>query len=169
MERKMTLAAGPTNSASQAARARVLLVGSSGGHLTQLVALRPWWAALDRSWVTFGTLDARTSLEGERVHWAYHPTTRNAGNLIRNTILAVKVLRTECPHLVVSTGAGVAVPFFIVARLFGIPTAYIEVYDRVDTKTLTARLCKPFTTLFCVQWEEQRALYPDAEIIGLLL
>ena len=149
--------------------ARVLLVGSSGGHLTQLVALRPWWGALQRTWVTFSTLDARTLLEGERVQWAYHPTTRNALNLVRNAALAVRVLRGERPHLVVSTGAGVALPFFVVARLLGIPTAYIEVYDRIDTKTLTARLCRPFTSVFCVQWEEQKALYPDAQVIGLLL
>jgi UDP-N-acetylglucosamine:LPS N-acetylglucosamine transferase len=79
------------------------------------------------------------------------------------------VLRDERPHLVVSTGAGVALPFFVVARLLGIPTAYIEVYDRIDTRTLTARLCRPFTSLFCVQWEEQRVLYPGAHVIGLLL
>jgi UDP-N-acetylglucosamine:LPS N-acetylglucosamine transferase len=103
------------------------------------------------------------------VRWAYHPTTRNAGNLARNALLAVRVLRDERPHLVVSTGAGVALPFFVVARLLGIPTAYIEVYDRIDTRTLTARLCRPFTSLFCVQWEEQRVLYPDAHVIGLLL
>lgn len=148
---------------------RVLLVGSSGGHLTQLLALRPWWGPLERTWVTFGTLDARTLLDGERVHWAYHPTTRNAANLMRNAVLALRVVRGERPHVVVSTGAGVALPFFVVARLLGIPTAYIEVYDRIDSRTLTARLCRPFTSLFCVQWEEQRALYPDAQVIGLLL
>ena len=27
----------------------VLLVGSSGGHLAQLLALRPWWADEDRA------------------------------------------------------------------------------------------------------------------------
>jgi UDP-N-acetylglucosamine:LPS N-acetylglucosamine transferase len=125
--------------------------------------------SLQRTWVTFSTLDARTLLDGERVRWAYHPTTRNAGNLARNALLAVRVLRRERPHLVVSTGAGVALPFFVVARLLGIPTAYIEVYDRIDTRTLTARLCRPFTSLFCVQWEEQRVLYPEAHVIGLLL
>ena len=158
-----------TKPSAAADPARVLLVGSSGGHLTQLVALRPWWGSLQRTWVTFSTLDARTLLDGERVRWAYHPTTRNAGNLARNALLAVRVLRDERPHLVVSTGAGVALPFFVVARLLGIPTAYIEVYDRIDTRTLTARLCRPFTSLFCVQWEEQRVLYPDAHVIGLLL
>jgi UDP-N-acetylglucosamine:LPS N-acetylglucosamine transferase len=147
----------------------VLLVGSSGGHLAQLVALEGWWSGLERHWVSFDTPDAVGLLAGEPVTWAHHPTTRNARNLLRNTLLAARVLRRERPALVVSTGAGVALPFFVLARLVGARTAYVEVYDRLDTRTLTARLCRPFTDVFCVQWEEQRRLYPDAELIGGLL
>ena len=37
----------------------MLLVCSSGGHLAQLVKLRPWWEQHDRTWVCFDTTDAR--------------------------------------------------------------------------------------------------------------
>jgi UDP-N-acetylglucosamine:LPS N-acetylglucosamine transferase len=146
-----------------------LLVGSSGGHLTQLWALRPWWQEWDRTWVTFDTPDATSTLAAEEVVWAHHPTTRNIPNLLRNAVLAWRVLRKTRPTIVVSTGAGVAVPFFVLARLMRIPTAYIEVYDRVDSATLTARLCRPFTSLMCVQWDEQQSLYRDSKVIGGLL
>src|SRR3954468_11470990 len=59
---------------------RVLLVGSSGGHLAQLLALRSWWADRNRVWVTFPLSDARSQLAGEEVVWAHHPTTRNLRN-----------------------------------------------------------------------------------------
>lgn len=148
----------------------VLLVGSSGGHLTQLWSLRPWWQKLDRTWVTFDTPDAVSLLDGEeRVVWAHHPTTRNVRNLLLNLGLAWRMLRRERPDLVVTTGAGVALPFFALARLRRIPTVYIEVFDRIDSSTLTAKLCQPFTTLNCVQWDEQRELFPDASVIGALL
>jgi Oligosaccharide biosynthesis protein Alg14 like len=146
-----------------------LLVGSSGGHLAQLWALRPWWHDWDRTWVTFDTPDAVSTLDDEEVVWAYHPTTRNIPNLLRNAGLAWRVLRKTRPTIVVSTGAGVAVPFFVLARLMRIPTAYIEVYDRIDSSTMTGRLCRPFTSLMCVQWEEQRSLYRDTKVIGGLL
>jgi len=68
--------------------------------------------------------------------------------------------------VVVSDGAGVAFPFFIVARVMRVPTVYLEVYDRIDSPTLTGKLCRPFTSLFVVQWEEQRRFYPDARVIG---
>jgi len=146
-----------------------MLVCSSGGHLAQLVRLRPWWAQHDRVWVTFDTPEVASVLEGERVVWAYHPTTRNAPNAARNLGLAWRSLRRERPDVVVSDGAGVAVPFFFVAKLLGIRTVFVEVVDRMTSRTLTGRLVYPIADLFCVQHEEQRSLYPRAESIGPLL
>ncbi len=148
---------------------RVLLVGSGGGHLAQLIALQPWWQGKDRAWVCFDGHDARDLLSAERVTWAYSPTTRNVPNLVRNFFLAIRVLRSEAPDVVVSTGAGVAVPFFLIARLRGIPTVYVEVIDRVSSRTLTGRLVRPLTSAFCVQWQEQAELYPGSIVIGPLL
>jgi UDP-N-acetylglucosamine:LPS N-acetylglucosamine transferase len=147
----------------------LLLVGSSGGHLAQLWALGPWWREHRRTWVTFDTPDAISLLRAERTIWAYSPTTRNLWNLIRNAGLAWRTLRSNRPDMVVSTGAGVAVPFFVLAWLMRIPTVYIEVYDRIDSATLTARLCRPFTTLMCVQWQEQQPLHRHCVVIGQLL
>jgi len=159
----------PTSATSGGRGQRVLLVGSAGGHLAQLMALRPWWETRERFWVTFSLSDAQSLLAGERVAWAYHPTTRNLVNLLRNFALAWRVLRAERPDVVVSTGAGVALPFFALGRLLGVRTVYLEVYDRIDSKTMTARLCRPFTDLFCVQWDEQLAVWPDATVVGALL
>ncbi|HEX2575984.1 MAG TPA: PssD/Cps14F family polysaccharide biosynthesis glycosyltransferase [Aquihabitans sp.] len=147
----------------------VLLVGSAGGHLAQLVRLAPWWQAHDRTWVTFDKPDARSLLADEDVVWAHHPTTRNVPNLVRNLVLAVREVRRRRPSVVVSTGAGVALPFFVIARVLGIPTVYVEVFDRIDSPTLTGRLCRPFTTRFCVQWPEQQVLYRGSVVIGPLL
>lgn len=150
--------------------APVLLVGSSGGHLAQLLALAPWYENRARTWVTFRTPDATSLLAGESdVVWAHHPTTRNIRNLVRNAFLAVSVLRRREVSAVITTGAGVALPFVALARLRGIPTVYIEVYDRIDTATLTARLCRPFLSAMLVQWEEQRRMYPEATVVGNLL
>ena len=148
---------------------KAMLVCSSGGHLAQLLNLRPWWSELERVWVTFETPEVESLLDGERVLWARHPTTRNLPNAGRNLLLAWRSLRRERPDVVVSDGAGVAVPFFLVAKVLGIHTVYIEVVDRVAMRTLTGRLCYPMTDLFCVQHEEQRRLYPRAEPIGPLL
>jgi hypothetical protein len=45
---------------------------------------------------------------------------------------------------------------------------YLEVYDRIDSRTMTGRLVRPFASRFCVQWPEQRDLYPGSELVGPL-
>jgi len=154
---------------AEAGSIRVGLVGSSGGHLAQLLALRPVWERWDRFWVTFPTPDAESLLEGERVYWCYHPTNRNVPNLLRNTVLAADVLRRERPTHLLSTGAAVAVPFFYLGRLTGAQTIYIEVIDRVAAPTLTARIVRPVTRHLLVQWPEQLRLYRNAQLLGPLL
>lgn len=146
-----------------------MLVCSNGGHLLQMERLRPWWERQDRLWVSFRQRDAESVLRDERTVWAFHPTQRNVLNLLRNLRLAWRTLRRERPDVVVSTGAGVAPPFFLVARLLGIRTVFIEVYDRVDSPTVTGRLCYPLSDLFILQWEEQRRFYPKGRVIGVLL
>lgn len=148
---------------------RVLLACSTGGHLGQLEALKPWWSEHERHWVTFDKPDAQALLAEEAVSWAFHPTTRNIPNLLRNFTVAWRVLRSFRPDVVVSTGAAVAVPIFYLARLLGMRTVYIEVYDRIESATMTGRLCRPVTDLFLVQWPEQRRLYRGAQVVGELL
>lgn len=151
-----------------AERRRVLFVCSAGGHLSQLLQLRPWWDNHDRKWVTFDLSDARSKLAGEDMVAAHYPTTRSVSNTIRNFRLAQSVIKEWEPDIVISNGAGVAVPFFAVAKRAGVPTVYLEVYDRVDSRTMTGRLVRPLTTKFCVQWPEQQKLYPGSELTGLV-
>ena len=53
---------------------KVCLVGSSGGHLTHLYMLKPFWKDKDHFWVTFDKEDARSRLEGEKMYPCYYPT-----------------------------------------------------------------------------------------------
>ncbi|MDH2443054.1 UDP-N-acetylglucosamine--LPS N-acetylglucosamine transferase [Amnibacterium sp. CER49] len=145
---------------------KILLVASTGGHLAQLLTMREWWSQHERHWVTFQKPDAIAALEDEAVTWAHHPVTRNLPNAMRNLGLAVTTLRRLRPDVVVSTGAGVSLPFFVVARLLRIHTVYLEVFDRIDSPTLTGRLSYPISDAMCGQWPQQRAIYPEALVIG---
>ena len=148
---------------------RILLACSSGGHLRQLAVLKPWWSKHERHWMTFDTADALSILADEDTTWAYHPTARNIPNLVRNLGRTLKVLRRFKPDVIVSTGSAIAVPLFFWAKLLGIRTVFIEVYDRIDNATLSARIVRPITDLFLVQWEEQQKLYKGWVVAGGLL
>ena len=141
---------------------KVCLVGSSGGHLTHLYMLKPFWQDKERFWVTFNKEDANSILEGEQVYHCYYPTNRSLKALLINTRLAWKVLRKERPDVIVSSGAAVAVPFFYLGKLFGMKTIYIEVFDRIDKPTMTGKMVYPVTDRFIVQWEEMKQVYKNA-------
>lgn len=145
---------------------KVCLVGSSGGHLTHLYMLKPFWQDKERFWVTFDKEDARSLLKNEKMYSCHYPTNRNLKNLFRNTILAWKILRKEKPDLIISSGAAVAVPFFYLGKLFGAKLAYIEVFDRIDAPTMTGKMVYPITDTFIVQWEEMKKVYPKAINLG---
>lgn len=148
---------------------KVALVASAGGHLAQLIALDKFWKEHERTWSTFDLPEVKDALAGEKVDFVYFPTTRNIPNAIRNLGVAWKVLRQEKPDAVISTGAAVAVPFFIIAKLLGIKTVFIECYDRITMPTLSARICYPMSDLFLVQWDEQKKAFPEAVNIGAIL
>ena len=95
-----------------------------------------------------------------------HPTNRNIKNLIRNTVVAWKVLRKEKPDLIISSGAAVSVPFFYLGKIFGAKLIYIEVFDRIDKPTMSGKMVYPIVDKFIVQWDEQLKVYPKAVNLG---
>ena len=145
---------------------KVCLVGSSGGHLAHLYMLKPFWKSKDRFWVTFDKEDARSLLDGEMVYPLYFPSNRSLKALIINTWRALKILPKEKPDLIISSGAAGAVPFFWIGKLFGAKTIYIEVFDRIDTSTISGKMCYPVTDKFIVEWDEMLDVYPKAENLG---
>lgn len=134
---------------------KLLLVCSAGGHLLQMQGLlEPVFSHYARHWVCLAKADSRSLLKDETVTWAYGPTNRNIINLLRNLVLAWRVLRRERPSCIISTGAGVAVSFLWLGRLLGSHVIYIESFARSHGLSLTGRLVKPFVHEFIVQHEQ---------------
>jgi beta-1,4-N-acetylglucosaminyltransferase len=147
-------------------RTEVLLVCSSGGHLVQLVSLAPAWEGLTRVWVSFDKSDVRSLLADENVIHAHGPTNRSIVNLFRNLWLAQRTLRRHRPRVLVTTGAGVAVPFAWLARLSGTTVVYVESFTRIDSISLSCRLIRPFADRVYVQWPEAAHLVKGARYAG---
>ena len=72
---------------------------------------------------------------------------------------AWRILRREQPTTLVSTGAEIAIPFFVVARMLGIRTIFIESWCRVRTASGTGRFLYGFADVFFVQWPQLLAVY----------
>jgi UDP-N-acetylglucosamine:LPS N-acetylglucosamine transferase len=147
----------------------VVLACSAGGHLLQLLALREAWAGRDVLWVTDDTSDARSLLAGERVVYAHWPTARNARTAAKNLRLAWEVIGRERPRVLVTTGAGTAVPFAWVARLRGARLVYVESLTRIEQPSLSLRLLAPFADRVYVQWPELARRVRRARFAGTVI
>jgi UDP-N-acetylglucosamine:LPS N-acetylglucosamine transferase len=148
---------------------RVLLVCSPGGHLQQMLALEPAWRDFDRSWVTLQGPDVDYLLRDEEVDLGHGPTNRSIANLFRNLALARRVLRRRRPDAVISTGAALAVPVFLVGKLMGVRLVYVESVTRTSSLSLSGRIVYPLADRFFTQWPEAAAGRKKAEYAGGIL
>ncbi len=149
---------------------KLCLVASSGGHLMELFSLRDAWQDCDeRVWVTFPTQDALSLLENEEVRWAYYPTNRNLWNLVRNIGFAWQFLRQYKPDVIISTGAGVGVPFIWIGAILNIQTIFIESITFTNQRSLSGKLVYSIVDRYLVQWPELAEKYSKAQYRGQVL
>jgi beta-1,4-N-acetylglucosaminyltransferase len=134
----------------------VLLVCSAGGHLMEMLTLEPAYSDCDTTWVTLPGADVDHLLQGREVELAHGPTNRSILNLLRNLRVAWRVIRRRRPDVILSTGAGIAVPFFVVGRLFGCRQIYVESLTRTQGLSMTGKLAYPFIDEVFVQWPVQQ-------------
>jgi len=72
--------------------------------------------------------------------------------LLRNLRLAWDVVRQERPDAILSTGAALAVAFFLVGKLHRVRLVYVESLTRTNSLSLSGKLVYPLADAFFVQW-----------------
>ena len=127
---------------------RTLLVASEGGHLAQLHLLSERMGTADeRVWVTFDTLQSRSLLAGQEVHFAPFAGTRDLIGTMRAAAWARHFLQGNHFDTVVSTGASIALAVLPLAARSGADCFYIESATRTSGPSLTGRLLTPFRSI----------------------
>ena len=147
-------------------RPKIGLVCSHGGHLTELLELQPAFEGFDTFYFCY---DADTT---RRLEHAYLTPNRpySPFHVAKNFVRLWSIFNDERPDFVVSTGAEIAIPAFIIAKLKRIPTLYIECGAQVTTPSITGRLLVHLADTFFVQWPElaerygKNAAYPGSLI-----
>ena len=155
------------------ARVSICLAASGGGHLRQLLDLRPFWDAHDAFFVTEPTPLARQLAEEHVVHLVPHFAfgqfrARPAWSVIRTALRNLKDARRAIaagrPDLVISTGAGSVFFTVLLAKLRGAKFILIESFARFESPSLFSRLTHRFANAIFVQSERLSHIWPDAEV-----
>lgn len=119
-----------------------MLAASTGGHLDQLIQLRPRLGRLgeDVIWATFDTPQSRSRLAGETVVFVPAIAPRDYRSLAQSYRRANRILREHQISALVSTGSAIALSFMPVARARSIECHYVESAARSLGPSLTGRL-----------------------------
>jgi UDP-N-acetylglucosamine--N-acetylmuramyl-(pentapeptide) pyrophosphoryl-undecaprenol N-acetylglucosamine transferase len=147
----------------------VHLVCSPGGHLDLLVALRGALGDRERAWVTApGARAGDLASGGERVRLVplFGRSPRRA---LANLRAALGIVVRDRPRLVVTSGAGVVVPFCLLAHLFGARLVFVETMARVNALSLSGRVLSRVADRVLVQWPELAATVPRATVCRPIL
>lgn len=143
---------------------KIALVSSVGGHLTELLRLTSTLPG-EKVWVLN---DATPILPPEVAPYRVAHAERDL-RVLWNLVEMAAIFARERPDVLLSVGAGPAVPAAVVARLAGIPVVYVEPSSAVRELTLTGRIMRYLANVFFVQSEELAKTHRWARFAGSLL
>ncbi len=147
---------------------KIAIAASAGGHLTEVLQVSQAWTRHSRFFVSDARENAKALAEKERVFFVEVPR-RNPFKLLKNIFQSLKIAFDEKPDIVISTGADVAVPFCLWAKLFGAKIVFVESLARIREPSLSGKIMYMFADLFLVQWKENLEFFPNAEFHGAVV
>jgi len=156
---------------------RICLAASGGGHVRQLLDLKPVWSEHDVVFVTEPTALGETLALECPTHFVTHVAVGQAklGRPFemlrcawRNFRESYRVIRKERPEVVISTGAGAVFSTLFWARLHGAKLIVIESFARFDRPSLFMRIAAPLAHRSIVQSAKLAARFPRALVFDPL-
>ena len=147
---------------------KICFVSSSGGHWEELMCLKTISEKNESFYVTEEGGQAQDA-NLEKIYTVPQINRHEKSwviQLIKLLFNASKILKKENPSVVITTGALIAFPFCLIAKLKGCKVIYIESFARVYNGSLTGKIVYRFADLFLVQWKPLLSVYPKAIYVG---
>lgn len=145
----------------------ILLTSSTGGHRKQLDIISEF---LSKKGLDVSLLVEEVDSTGASQSNYLKVLNRRKFNLpfviLRNMYTSYKVIKKRNPKYIVSTGAGSTVLVCIIGKLLNKKIIYFESFAKINSKTMSGRICYYISDVFYVQWESMLKHYPKARFKG---
>ena len=141
---------------------------SSGGHLEQLLMLRPIMEKYDSFIVTEKT-SYKITVKNKKIYYMHQVNRKERLFplwMIINVFKAFEILIKERPNIIITTGVLAMIPLCFLVKLTGGKLIYLESFAKVTSATETGKLLYKFADQFYVQWEPMKKIYPKAIYLG---
>jgi len=147
---------------------KVLFISSTGGHLFELMQLKPLFEKYDYHIITEKNKTneyLKEEYKGRISYLPYGTRSKLFTYIFKYFYLCLKTIYLYIkirPKYIVTTGTHTAGPMCYFGKIFGSKIIYIETIANINSKTATGKLIYPIADLFIVQWEEMKKIYPKA-------
>lgn len=155
------------------ANPKLCLVCTRGGHLAQMLKLERVFAHRPHFLIT-------TKSEGQQEELTHfrkiyfvadineNRWLKNPFKFVLSVLQTLRIFIAERPEFLISTGSGIAVPAFLLARLFGTKSVFVEDCARTRSVSWAGIVCYRLGNLFFVQHPGLVKKLPRAIYAGAL-
>lgn len=146
---------------------KICCISSHGGHLHELSEAIKGVSG-NMYWVTYRTKHTEVLLKDKPHYFIIDPVTSRP-KFIFNAIQSLYHILRERPRVIISTGAGIAIPSMLLGKfLIGSKIIYIESAAAVIEPSKSGSFIYKYADLFLIQWETLKEFYPNAKYVGVL-
>jgi len=145
---------------------RVLFVCNKGGHYSEMLALRNLFEVYDTRLLVNMKSDHCLSVKYIKM---WFPANNSRIGVFLGFFQCFFVWASFRPQVIITTGAGLAVPIFLWGKLFGSKLIFIESRARIYSKSSAGKFLEPLCDKIVVQWPEMLNVYKKAEYWGVLV
>jgi len=144
----------------------IVATSSGGGHLAELRASLPNSATNRIVYITSRNRHTYESLSSCKRYFIVDPHNSKFKYLV-NFFQAFFLFLILRPRLIISTGAGISIPFMMIGKFFGSKVVFIETGARIYSTSKTGKFMYQYADRFFVQYETLLEKYPKATLGSL--
>ncbi|UCC30683.1 MAG: hypothetical protein JSU86_00095 [Phycisphaerales bacterium] len=148
---------------------KICVVASAGGHLSQILRLAESYRHRPHFFVTTGHMVTGELGERAKVYVVPEANRQNPLRLLKIVYTAIRLMVSEQPNVVISTGAAPGCLFCLIGKLLRARVIWIDSLANVERMSLSGRIVSPFADLLLVQWPHLVKRYRRVEFAGNVL
>jgi len=149
--------------------AKICVAASAGGHLSQVLRLADAYRRHPHFFVTTSAMARGQLGDGVQVYVVHEANRSNPFKLLGVVRDVLRIVATERPDVVISTGAAPGCLCCLIGKLFGARVIWIDSLANVERMSLSGRIVARVANLLLVQWEDLTKRYRRAQYAGSVL
>ena len=144
----------------------IIAISSAGGHLFELMKSIPNNIEDRVVYITFKNNLTKETLLNKKHFFVIDPHISKIKYLI-NSLQSLFYFIKIRPKMIISTGAGIAIPMILFGNLFNSKIIFIETGARTNSNSKTAEFIYKYCDLFIVQNKSQQNRFPNSKLGSL--